>query len=52
LASSISASSDRRGTLAHALELLLAELVGVDQPAAEALEKLLHPGHTSESMVG
>jgi hypothetical protein len=52
LATYISASSNPRGALAHALELLLAELVGVDQAAAEALEKLRHAGHTSESIVG
>ena len=52
LATYISASSNPRGELAHALEILLAELVGVDQAAAETLEKLRHAGHTSESIVG
>ena len=48
LATYISASSNPRGALADALELLLAELDSVDQAAAEALEKLRHGGHTSE----
>jgi hypothetical protein len=52
LASYISASSNPRWALVHALELLLAELVSVDQAAAEAPEKLRHAGHTSESIVG
>ena len=52
LATYISASSNPRGALADALELLFAELVSVDQAAAEALEKLRHAGHTSESIVG
>jgi hypothetical protein len=52
LATYISASSNPRGALVHALELLLAELVGVDQAAAEALEKLRHADHASESIVG
>jgi hypothetical protein len=52
LATYISASSDPRGALAHALELLFAELAGVDQAAAEALEKLRHAGHTSGSIAG
>jgi hypothetical protein len=52
LASYISASSNPPGALAHVLELLFAELVVVDQAAAEAIEKLRHAGHTSESIVG
>jgi hypothetical protein len=49
LAAYISASSNPRGTLVHAMELLLANLVAIDQAAAEALETLRHAGHTSES---
>ncbi|MGP0064244.1 MAG: hypothetical protein ACLQGP_11670 [Isosphaeraceae bacterium] len=52
LATYISASSNPRWALAHALELLLADLVSVDQAAFEALEKLRDAGHTSESIVG
>jgi hypothetical protein len=51
LATYISASDNPRGALADALELLLADFVSVDQAAAEALEKLRHGGHTSESIV-
>jgi hypothetical protein len=32
--------------------LLIAELVSVDQTAAEAIEKLRHGGHTSGSIAG
>jgi hypothetical protein len=49
LAAYISASSNPRGALASAMELLLAELTGMDQAAAEVLESLRPAGHTSES---
>lgn len=47
----ISASSNPRGALAHALELLFAKVTGVEQAAAEVLEKLRHVGDASESRV-
>ncbi len=49
LATYISASRDPRGALALAIELLLAELNGIDQAAAESLEKLRHGGVPTES---
>ena len=49
LAAYISASSNPGGTLAHAMQLLLAELACLDQATAEVLEKLRHPGQTSPS---
>ncbi len=49
LAAYIAASSNPRGALAQAMELLVAELAGIDQAAAEGLENLRHAGHTSES---
>jgi hypothetical protein len=52
LATYISSSSNPRGALTHALELLLEELGSVDQAAAAALEKLRQAGHASESIVG
>lgn len=52
LATYISASSDPRGALALAMELLLAELNGMDQAAADVLEKLRHAGHSSKPRTG
>jgi hypothetical protein len=48
LATFISSSSNPRVALTHALELLLAELVSVDQASAAALENLLQASHMSE----
>lgn len=49
LATYISASRDPRGALVLAIELLLAELNGIDQAATEGLEKLRHGAVPTES---
>jgi hypothetical protein len=45
----IAASSNPRGALAHAMEMLLGELIGIDRAAAEVLEKSRLAVHMSES---